>query len=226
MNHHINIVRIKAVHNLLGELNSRVVFVGGATVSLYADRITLSTRPTDDVDIIIEILNYSSRIEIEDKLRSLGFYPHVESGIICRYKIQGITVDIIPTTPDSIGFSNKWYPEGFKNAVNVKLDENTLVKILSSPYFIATKLEAFKSRGNGDGRISQDFEDIVFVLENRQTIWSEMNNAPKELRKYLRKEFTRLKANPYIFEWIDCHTELGSPPNASFILIEIEKFIK
>ena len=61
MNHHINIVRIKAVANALKELNEKVVFVGGATISLYADKPVMEIRPTDDIDVIIEVLNYYDR---------------------------------------------------------------------------------------------------------------------------------------------------------------------
>jgi hypothetical protein len=32
-------------------------FVGGATVSLYVDRPFNEVRPTDDVDIVIELLH-------------------------------------------------------------------------------------------------------------------------------------------------------------------------
>ena len=59
MNHHQNITRIKAVNNALGPLNDKVVFVGGATVSLYAEYENGIpedlVRPTDDVDILIEL---------------------------------------------------------------------------------------------------------------------------------------------------------------------------
>ena len=58
MNHHTNTVRIKAVANALENLKEKVVFVGGATISLYPDRQVFEVRPTDDVDVIIEILNY------------------------------------------------------------------------------------------------------------------------------------------------------------------------
>ena len=225
MSHHKNIVRIKAVHNNLADLKDKVVFVGGATISLYADRQTLEVRPTDDVDVIIELINYNERAKLEEKLRSIGFQHDMESTVVCRFKIQGIIVDIMPTTPDSIGFSNQWYPEGFKNAIDYKIDANNIIKILSSPYFIATKLEAFKSRGGGDGRTSQDFEDIVYVLENRQTIWEELNSTTGEIRNYLINEFEQLKDNVNLFEWIDCHVEYGSPPASYFILDEIEKFI-
>ena len=57
MSHHTNIVRIKAVANALNELKEKVVFVGGATISLYPDSPVLEVRPTDDIDVIIEILN-------------------------------------------------------------------------------------------------------------------------------------------------------------------------
>ena len=221
MSHHKNIVRIKAVHNNLADLKDKVVFVGGATISLYADRQTLEVRPTDDVDVIIELINYNERAKLEEKLRSIGFQHDMESTVVCRFKIQGIIVDIMPTTPDSIGFSNQWYPEGFKNAIDYKIDANNIIKILSSPYFIATKLVAIKSRGGGDGRTSQDFEDIVYVLENRQTIWEELNSTTGEIRNYLINEFEQLKDNVNLFEWIDCHVEYGSPPASYFILDEI-----
>ncbi len=41
MSHQTNITRIRAVSNALGDLRDQVVFVGGATVSLYADRIAV-----------------------------------------------------------------------------------------------------------------------------------------------------------------------------------------
>ena len=225
MNNHKNIVRIKAVARALAELTEKVVFVGGATLSLYPTIPVFEPRPTDDVDVIIEILNYGDRIKLEEKLRSLGFTHDIESGVICRYKIAGIIVDIMPTNDPSIGFTNKWYPDGFKNAVPCKIDDDLTIKILTASYFIATKLEAHKSRGGNDGRSSHDFEDIVFVLENRETIWDEMKNADEAVKDYLRAEFQSLLNNPNLFEWIDCHVERGSPPATYFIMEELKKFV-
>ena len=225
MSHHTNKVRIKAVANALGELKEKVVFVGGATISLYADRPVFEIRPTDDVDVIIEILNYADRAKLEEKLRSIGFNHDIESGVICRYQIQGIIVDIMPTDDPSIGFTNKWYPEGYKQAVNYDIDEQCRVSILSAPYFIATKLEAFKSRGKSDGRTSHDFEDIIYVIENRQVIWDEINNTQAGVKAYLKNEFQNLLNNPNITEWIDCHVERGLPPATYAILNKIKSFV-
>ena len=226
MSHHTNIVRIKAVANLLGDLRQKVVFVGGEILSLYASRRTFEVRPTDDVDVIIEILNYAQRAELEEKLRSIGFVNDVESGIICRWKIEKITVDIMPTNDPTIGFTNKWYPEGYQNAISYRIDELCTVKILDSPYFLATKLEAFKGRGKNDGRTSHDFEDIIYVLENRSEIWQEMGTAPNDVKEYLLAEFRRLLDNPNIYEWIDCNVERGSPPATSYLHEKLRAFVK
>jgi predicted nucleotidyltransferase len=225
MNHHINIVRIKAVANALNALKEKVVFVGGATVSLYANRPVLEIRITDDVDVLIEILNYKKRTQLERKLSDIGFLNDVESGIICRYKIQGIIVDIMPTEGTYVGFSNIWYPEGFENSVDYKIDDNCTIKILKIPYFIATKLEAFKGRGKNDGRTSQDFEDIVFVLENRENIWQELFKTEGNIKTYLKNEFTELLNKRYLHEWIDCHVERASLPATNLIIDEMKKFI-
>lgn len=226
MNHHINIVRIRAVANALVELKEKVVFVGGATTSLYPDKPVLSIRPTDDVDIIIEILNYVDRARLEEKLRAIGFSHDIDSGLTCRYKIQGITVDVMPTNDPSIGFSNKWYPEGYNESIDYKIDEWTDIKMLAAPYFIATKLEAFKGRGGNDGRTSHDFEDIVYVLENREAIWEEMNHSNQTVKEYLKETFRNLLSNTFFFEWIDAHVEKGYPPASYWIVDRLKEFVK
>ena len=177
------------------------------------------------MDVIVEIINYQGRAELEEKLRLPGFAHDIESSVVCRYKIQGIVVDIMPTDDPSIGFNTKWYPEGFQKAIDYTIDADNTVKILTAPYFIATKLEAFSDRGKGDGRTSHDFEDIIYVLENRSSIWEEMNSLGGEIKAYLLAEFTKLLNNPHIFEWIDAHVERGSPPASYFIMQAIKKFV-
>lgn len=73
MSHQNNVERIKTVFQALGELQNEVVFVGGATVSLYADQETFEVRETDDIDVIIEVLNYADHAKFEEQLRKKGF---------------------------------------------------------------------------------------------------------------------------------------------------------
>lgn len=170
MSHQQNLTRIRTVYQALGELGEQVVFIGGATISLYTDRSAEEVRPTDDVDVLIEVASYGEYSFIEEKLRQKGFTNDRESHVICRYRVQGIIVDIMPTNEAILGFSNRWYTEGFKHATGYLLNEKQQIHILKAPYFLATKLEAFRGRGENDGRWSTDFEDIVYLLNNRSGI--------------------------------------------------------
>lgn len=126
MSHRENITRIRAVYLALEELASEVVFVGGATVSLY------STRP----------------------------------------------------------------------------------------------LEAFVDRGENEGRFSSDFEDIIHVLNNRQSIWEEIKNAEEPVKQYLKSEFAKLLNQKYIDEWVSAHLEYNEQRRASYILGSMSEFVE
>jgi predicted nucleotidyltransferase len=226
MSYQQNLVRIKVVFDALEELGPKVIFVGGATVSLYADRIGEETRPTDDVDILIEVLHYSDYTKIEEKLRLKGFSNDVESGVICRYKVKGVVVDVMPTAEDILGFANKWYVEGYKYAMEHVINENYKINIFSPPYFLATKLEAFKDRGKNDGRWSADFEDIVHILNNRSKIWSEIVGAENNVKSYLLNEFKNLAENKYIDEWISSHLGYGEQERTYHIIGSINELLE
>lgn len=225
MRHDQNIERIKVVYRGLAELKDHVVFVGGATVSFYADEPAYEIRETDDVDIIVEILNYGQHATLQQQVLNLGFSPDVNSKVRERYIFKDIRVDIMPTRDVAMGFENKWYAEGYKKSTPYKIDSKTTIRILTAPYFIATKLEAFKDRGSGDGRTSQDFEDIVYIFESREAVWDEMQQVDKELKGYLRREFRQLLDNPGIEEWIDCHVEQRSSPATYDIIDQMQEFV-
>ncbi|MCK9401947.1 MAG: hypothetical protein M0Q26_00975 [Chitinophagaceae bacterium] len=228
MSHKQNLNRIKGVYKALGPMQKKVVFVGGATISLYMDKISEEVRPTDDVDILVEVVTYAKLAEVEEQLRSMGFQNDIYAKHAHRYIIQGIVVDLMPTGKNVTGVSNIWYADGYNNAIDFAVDEWTTVKIFSAPYFIATKLEAFKSparKYNNDGRNSRDFEDIIFVLENRRAIWGDFENADLPLKDYLKNEFKRLMAIPYFEEWLDGHAGLGSPPLSYMILRKLKEFV-
>src|ERR1017187_3777736 len=157
-----NVDLIEIVAKGLGPLRTEVVFVGGATTSFYVkDSVVKSIRATDDVDCIIEMASRNEYYKISEKLRNSGFKEVAEDkSPLCRWRFSGVLVDIMPTDPAILGFSNKWYKDGIANAQTIKLPSKIEIAILSLPYFLATKLEAFKGRGKGDYRCSNDIEDI------------------------------------------------------------------
>lgn len=220
-----NITRIKVVHDALGELAGSCVFVGGATVDLYSTRPAGEVRPTEDVDIIIELLHYTDYAAIEERLRQKGFANDAASVVICRYSIQGIVVDIMPTDSSILGFANQWYPAGFRESVNFEIETGYSIRILQPAYFVATKLEAFRDRGKADGRFSTDFEDIIYVLNTRPALFDEMETATEELRLFLKDQFRELLQKPYIDEWISAHLDYTEQRRVTYILGGLQNFV-
>lgn len=214
------------MNTALEDLADKVVYIGGATVSMYRDRPAEQARPTDDVDIVIEITKLVEYVAIEEQLRSKGFSNDLDSGIICRYVVQGIIVDVMPTHEDILGFTNRWYKKGFGSSMEYALDEATQVRILSADYFLASKLEAFIGRGNNDGRMSSDFEDIVYVLNNRSSIWDELKASDQELKDFVKKIFSELNEKDVLHEWVSCHLEYSEQRRVDYIVAGIIEFVQ
>jgi hypothetical protein len=66
-----------------------------------------------------------------------------------------------------LGFANTWYNKGINSCQIVNLDDIEIT-ILDVTYFLATKFEALNSKRHGDDyRLNSDFEDIVYIFDNR-----------------------------------------------------------
>ncbi len=105
----------------------------------------------------------------------------------------------MPTDEKILGFSNVWYPEALKNSEMVQLDSLTLHHV-SAPYFLATKLEAFLTRGNNDFWSSHDLEDIISVIDGREEILNEVINCNEKLQSYIHTQFSLMLKNPDFIE--------------------------
>jgi hypothetical protein len=97
------------------------------------------------------------------------------------------------------------------------------IKIFSLPFFIASKLEAFKSRGKSKYLYSSDFEDIVYVLENNSQALDLLLNASSKVRLYLQNTFSEMLTDPNFEEGLIAHLE---PNTASQQFIKIESILK
>lgn len=193
-------------------LKDEVVFVGGATIDLFiTDPAAPGTRETDDVDCVVELTGKAKYYALEEKLRALGFQNAMdeEKPILCRWKFCGITVDVMPTDASVLGFSNRWYRDGIAHAEEFKLTNGERVSVLSLPYLIATKLEAFHGRGRGDFMGSKDIEDIVALLDGCPDAEQKILAAPVGVLKYLRKEFDKLLADKLFLAGLEGHLTFG-----------------
>ena len=191
----INLSLVAQVAEGLKELKDKMVFIGGAVISLYTDDPSADEiRPTSDIDMTINLANYAEWAKMQERLAELNFYPDPQGQSICSYKFQDIAIDIMPAEDSSIGVSNQWYKPGFKNLQKIQLEnEGVEINILPAAYFLATKLEAFKDRGENDFYGSHDFEDIIYLIDNRKTIVSDIQEADEEVKQFIRTELTAIK---------------------------------
>ena len=181
----------------LESLLPEVVFVGGCTTGLLiTDPAASPVRATVDVDVIVEVASYAEYSRFSGRLRKLGFSEDSSEGApIGRWLIDHMKLDVIPTDGRILGNSNRWYKPAIRAAHVVELDGFKL-RVVTTPYFIGTKLEAFRGRGERDFYASSDLEDIITVMDGRPTVVTEVADSPAQLQRYIAKEIGKLLDNP------------------------------
>lgn len=214
-----NIEMVQNVAKALGDLKDQVVFVGGASVSLYLDlTVAEEVRPTEDVDVIIEIVSGGEYQELSMKLLKMKFNPDQSIGApLCRWKYLGMTIDIMPIDEKVLGFSNQFYKKGIKKKMTYKLPDGQSIFVLPLDLFLATKLEAFFNRGLNDPRMSSDLEDLVALLLDAKD-FNSILTSQNEI-SYIRESFKR------IFNDRDCLEAIeGFAPTGTMLNIKNRAF--
>lgn len=202
-----NIEMLIQVARGLGDLRPEVVFVGGAVVEMFVtDPAAPRPRFTDDVDVVVEITTRAEWYRLGERLRSRGFREDRREGApICRWMLGNLTVDVMPEMESILGFTNRWYAMAQEESDERELPGRVLVRIIRAPLFLATKVEAFGSRGGGDYAASQDIEDVVAVIDGRRTLVTETSASPPELRRFLVETAEGWLANVRFLEALPGH---------------------
>jgi hypothetical protein len=202
-----NLESLTLIAHRLEELCDDVTFVGGCIIGLLiTDEAAPDVRFTVDVDCIINVITQSAYYLVAEKLRKKGFKEMLlGEHPICRWDCDGVLIDVMPIDKNVLGFSNRWYKDAQIHALNQKLTDDCTVKIISAPYFIATKLEAFKDRGNQDFLLSHDLEDIISLLDGRPEIVNDIAIVSDDLKQYLAFEFASLMNNIQFIQALPGH---------------------
>jgi hypothetical protein len=117
--HDPNVQMLEVVAAQLGpEMLRRLVFVGGSIAGLLiTDPMLPAIRPTDDIDLVVQVTGRPGFYALEDDLRALGFVNDTRPNApICRWRCVGIAVDVVPSDKAVLGFANRWYPLGIQTA--------------------------------------------------------------------------------------------------------------
>jgi len=202
--------------NRLGPLVDEMVFLGGCVTGLLVtDSAAPPIRPTKDVDVISEVLSRSDYYRLADKLRELGFREDSsEEAPLCRWIIEGVLLDVMPTDASILGFGNPWYQQALVHARSEEVAPGLTIKVVTAPYFLATKLAAFGGRGSGDYLASHDIEDLIAVIDGRPEIVDEVLGSAPLLQDHLAAEFaTLLDSRDFVDALPGQLMDSGSPPS-------------
>jgi hypothetical protein len=98
----------------------------------------------------------------------------------------------MPLEEKILGFSNRWYRGALRTAVELQLARNLTIRAISAPYYLVTKMEAFKGRGPEDFFASHDLEDFISVVDGHTSLLDEVAASPAAIRNYLRDAINSL----------------------------------
>jgi predicted nucleotidyltransferase len=194
-----NAALLEVVAEHLGEeLLAEMVFVGGAVVGLLiTDPAMPAIRPTEDVDLVCSVVVLADYHRIEVALRERGFVQDMRpEAPIYRWQVGAVVVDVMPMLESVLGFANCWYPLALQTAMPVSLSSGCLIRLITAPVFLATKLEAFDGRGAGDYLFSHDLGDVLAVVDGRDALLEECYASSTDIQTYLGKRFQGLLADP------------------------------
>lgn len=192
-----NIELLLLAVNQLGDLVDEMVFIGGcATGLLITDAAAPPIRATKDVDAIVQVATKADYYKLSKRFYRQGFVEDTSEGApLCRWITDNVTLDVMPTEADILGFGNKWYTAAMENAEIISLPGKVDIRMVSAPYFLITKLEAFDGRGNGDYLLSHDIEDMIAVIDGRSELVEEVRQAESTLVDVLATRFHKLLEN-------------------------------
>ncbi len=194
----MSIALLELAADALGPLLDEVMFLGGASVELWiTDPAAPAPRPTKDVDVVVEVTSLLGYEKFSERMRARGFVEDIESGVICRWRHAGnaLILDAMPASATILGFSNRWQVAALAHGVKRRLPSGIEIRAITPPYLLATKLEAFASRGRSDLLASHDFEDAIALIDGREEIVEETRRAPRDVRAFLASELATLRAH-------------------------------
>jgi predicted nucleotidyltransferase len=99
----------------------------------------------------------------------------------------------------------------------VDLGEGVTIRSVTAPAFIATKLDAFADRGNGDVLASHDIEDVLNIIDGREELMAELRAAPSAVAEAVRDAIGQMLAHP---DFRNAMPGLIADPDRSEIVIQ------
>jgi hypothetical protein len=180
-------------------------FLGASVLPLLVDNAgVLEIRPTIDIDLSVEVVTLFELYELETRLRERGFRHDTREGApICRWLVEGVTVDAMPTEASVLGMASEWFHEAVTTAARMDLGDGVQAPVIKRPYFLATKLTAYRDRGAKDPYMSKDLEDIVTLFDGCRETDFLLGEGSSSLRNFITAGMQAHLENPDFVEAVE-----------------------
>jgi hypothetical protein len=206
--------RVAAVAVELGDLTSRVVFIGGAIAPLLQSNPPFPrARITTDVDGVLASASYAETNRLQDELIGRGFRRDlVDPRHVHRFIApNGIPFDLVPAGDHLGATGNQWDQLAIDTAVEATVG-SVRIRHVAAAVFLAQKWAAHHDRGRGDPLASHDLEDILALLASRPQIVEELAAGPSELRAYVAEQAKAFLHSPDVEDLLAAHLNNAQDP--------------
>lgn len=225
-----NLSMLMKVVGRLEPLLDRFVFLGGVVTELFVTEPGApGARQTKDVDLVVDVMNRGEYSEsLREELVALGLMEDTRpEAPVCRWILDDMIVDIMPTKGDILGFSSEWYRVAFDFAQPYLLPNGASIRLVTPACFLATKLAAYRDRGSRDPLSSHDLEDVISVIDGRREIAAEVAAASADVRAYVAGQLEDLLSRRDAAEIVAGHlmSDVASQSRYSIVAERIRAII-
>ena len=137
---------------------------------------------------------------------------------VCRLELNGLAVDVMVPDPSVLGHNAEWFAEAYDCAGTFVLPSGLMVRAITPPYFLATKLAAFSDRGGGAFIGSKDIEDIINLIAAYPALLKELKDGHGPVFTFIKERLASFLDLPEFEDanlWSMIPSFLGTTQNRS-----------
>jgi len=196
---------LQVVAQYFNGLDIPYTFLGASVLPLLVDNPAVQEiRPTIDIDLSVQVVTLPALYELEERLRALGFRHDTREGApICRWLVEGVTVDVMPTESAVFGMASEWFHEAVTTATKMDFGAGVQAPVITRPCFLATKLTAYRDRGAKDPYMSKDLEDIVTLFDGCQETGVLLSEGSAALQNFIANNIQAHLEDPEFVEAVE-----------------------
>lgn len=216
------LAQVAAVAVDLGDLATRVVFIGGAIAPLLQTHPPFPrARVTSDVDGVVATSSYAETRRLHEELARRGFQQPIERTQHAHRWIgpSGIPFDLVPAGQHLGGSGNPWDVVAIETAGETTIGGRITIRHVTAAAFLAQKWAAHHDRGREDPLGSHDLEDILGLLASRPTIFEEVAAAPPGLGRYVGAQAKGFLADRRAEDLLAAHLNNAQDPAATIAAV-------